>query len=136
MSTLQPARFRSWGGTTRPIHFLARPHRESELPPLMAEAQAQGKKILAVGLGRSYGDSCLNSDGALMVMTNLRRVLRFDRDAGTIRAEAGIPLQDFNLNVVRCQKRLVFIIIVVEIEALSSKLLDKQDGVRQSLQAT
>jgi len=31
---------------------------------------------------------------------------------------------------------LVFIIIVVEIEALSSKLLDKQDGVRQSLQAT
>jgi hypothetical protein len=31
---------------------------------------------------------------------------------------------------------LVFTIIVVEIEALSSKLLDKQDGVRQSLQAT
>jgi FAD/FMN-containing dehydrogenase len=94
MSTLQPARFRSWGGTTRPIHFLARPHRESELPPLMAEAQAQGKKVLAVGLGRSYGDSCLNSDGALMVMTNLRRVLRFDRAAGTIRAEAGISLRE------------------------------------------
>lgn len=31
---------------------------------------------------------------------------------------------------------LVFTIIVVEIEALSSKLLDKQDDVRQSLQAT
>ena len=92
--TLQPGRFRSWGGTTRPVHFLARPHRESELPPLMAEAQATGKKVLAVGLGRSYGDSCLNSNGALMVMTNLRRVLRFDRAAGTIRAEAGISLRE------------------------------------------
>jgi FAD/FMN-containing dehydrogenase len=92
MTMLQPERFRSWGGTTRPVHFLARPHHQSELPPLIAEAQAAGKKILAVGLGRSYGDSCLNSDGALMVMTNLRRVLRFDRAAGTIRAEAGISL--------------------------------------------
>jgi L-gulonolactone oxidase len=60
----------------------------------MAEAQAAGRKILAVGLGRSYGDSCLNSDGALIVMTNLRRVLRFDRAAGTLRAEAGVSLRE------------------------------------------
>ena len=94
MTTLQPERVRSWGGTTRSVHFLARPHRESELPSLMSEAQAAGKKILAVGLGRSYGDSCLNSNGALMVMTNLRRVLHFDRAGGTIRAEAGISLRE------------------------------------------
>jgi FAD/FMN-containing dehydrogenase len=94
MTTLQPERFRSWGGTTRSVHFLARPHCESELPPLMAEAQTAGKKILAVGLGRSYGDSCLNSNGALMVMTNLRRILHFDRVGGTVRAEAGISLRE------------------------------------------
>ena len=60
----------------------------------MAEAQASGKKILAVGLGRSYGDSCLNSEGALMRMTSLRRVLHFDRAEGTLRAEAGISIRD------------------------------------------
>jgi FAD/FMN-containing dehydrogenase len=90
----QSANFRSWGGTTRPLHYLARPESERELTPLMVEAQAAGKKILAVGLGRSYGDSCLNSNGALMVMTGLRRVLRFDRAAGTLHVEAGISLRD------------------------------------------
>ena len=91
---LPSAGFRSWGGTTRPKHFLARPERENELPALLAEARARRKKILAVGLGRSYGDSCLNSDGALLVMTNLRRVHHFDGAAGTLRAEAGVSLRD------------------------------------------
>jgi FAD/FMN-containing dehydrogenase len=90
----QSANFRSWGGTTRPLHSISYPESERELPPLMAEAQAAEKKILAVGLGRSYGDSCLNSDGALMVMTNLRRVIHFDRAAGTLRAEAGISIRE------------------------------------------
>jgi FAD/FMN-containing dehydrogenase len=91
---LPDAGFRSWGGTTRPKHFRANPERKNELLTLLAEARAKGRKILAVGLGRSYGDSCLNSDGALLVMTSLRRVLHFDRAAGTLHAEAGVSLRD------------------------------------------
>ena len=94
ITSLPSAGFRSWGGTTRPKHFLSRPEHKSELPTLLTEASARGKKILAVGLGRSYGDGCLNSDGALLVMTNLRRVLHFDRAAGTLHAEAGISLRE------------------------------------------
>ena len=50
--------------------------------------------MLAVGLGRSYGDSCLNSNGALFIMTNLRRIIHFDRKAGVLRAEAGISIRE------------------------------------------
>ena len=90
----QSTNFRSWGGTTRPLHSIARPEHESALPPLIAAAQAAETRILAVGLGRSYGDSCLNSNGALIVMTNLRRLLHFDCDAGTLHAEAGVSLRE------------------------------------------
>jgi FAD/FMN-containing dehydrogenase len=91
---VQSTKFRSWGGTVRPVHSLARPGTKSELLPLLTAAQAAGKPILAVGLGRSYGDSCLNSNGALMVMTNLRRILHFDCAAGILHAEAGLSLHE------------------------------------------
>jgi L-gulonolactone oxidase len=86
--------FRSWGGTVRTSQCLAHPRGDGELLPLVRAAQAEQKPILAVGLGRSYGDSCLNSNGALMIMTGLRRVLHFDSSAGTLRAQAGISLRE------------------------------------------
>src|SRR5207302_4976968 len=44
------------------------------------------------GLGRSYGDVCLNADGRLIVTDALDRIIRFDRERGILRAEAGLSL--------------------------------------------
>jgi len=51
-------------------------------------------RLLAYGNGRSYGDSCLNSDGALVDMRGRSRVAYFDEADGVLAAEAGILLTD------------------------------------------
>lgn len=51
-----------------------------------------GLNVLPHGLGRSYGDSCLNDGGALLLTRRLDRFLAFDPVAGVVRAEAGVSL--------------------------------------------
>ncbi|MBC87490.1 MAG: FAD-binding oxidoreductase [Bdellovibrionaceae bacterium] len=46
------------------------------------------------GLGRSYGDSCLNSPGLLLDCTPLNHFLSFDSEQGILKAEAGVTLQE------------------------------------------
>ena len=48
--------------------------------------------MLAVGLGRSYGDCCLNSSGRLVDMSRLDRIIALDTEAGWVAAEAGLSL--------------------------------------------
>ncbi|MBU3679321.1 MAG: FAD-binding oxidoreductase [Candidatus Kapabacteria bacterium] len=50
--------------------------------------------LLAYGLGRSYGDVCLNDGGDVVRMHRCDRVLSFDRELGIIRAEAGLSIAD------------------------------------------
>jgi len=49
---------------------------------------------LAIGLRRSYGDSCLNSGGALIDMRGLDRFIAFDAESGILRAEAGVSFSE------------------------------------------
>ena len=53
-----------------------------------------GSTILPHGNGRSYGDSCLNPGGALLLTRSLDRFIAFDRDAGLLTCEAGVLLAD------------------------------------------
>ncbi len=46
------------------------------------------------GMGRSYGDSALNSEGGVILSTRLNRMLEFDVVQGVIKAEAGVSLAD------------------------------------------
>jgi L-gulonolactone oxidase len=56
--------------------------------------------VLAVGLGRSYGDSGLNLDQAVIDMSHLDRVLAFDPATGVLRGEAGLSLSEIIRRVV------------------------------------
>lgn len=56
------------------------------------------KLVLPRGLGRSYGDSCLNADGVLVSTEFFKRFLAFDINTGIIRCTSGISLEDI-LNV-------------------------------------
>jgi len=53
---------------------------------------AGGGTLLPRGLGRSYGDSCLNAGGTLLDTRQLDRFMHFDRQAGLLRCEAGTSL--------------------------------------------
>ncbi|KPH80098.1 FAD-linked oxidase [Bosea vaviloviae] len=60
----------------------------------MAEPAPQQGPVLAYGNGRSYGDSCLNDGGRLILGRSLDRILAFDRESGLVTCEAGVLLDD------------------------------------------
>lgn len=55
-------------------------------------ASAPERTLLARGLGRSYGDSALNADGAVVLTERLGRILGFDEDGHTVTCEGGTSL--------------------------------------------
>src|SRR3978361_1373443 len=71
---------------------VARPSFPDELDGLIVEGSAAPNHVLASGLRRSYGDSCINDDGALIDMAGLDHFVSFDRSTGLLLAEAGVSL--------------------------------------------
>jgi len=49
---------------------------------------------VALGMGRSYGDTALNSGGLLWSTRGLDRLIDFDADTGRLVCEAGVQLRD------------------------------------------
>lgn len=84
------AQFRSWGNIPH-CGAIARPAFRDELLRMF---KARGETFLAVGHGRSYGDSCLNAGGTLVVCTRMNRLLAFDRGQASIRVEAGAAISE------------------------------------------
>lgn len=48
--------------------------------------------LLPYGLGRSYGDACLNDGGTIVSTRNLDHFISFDTGSGVVRCEAGLSL--------------------------------------------
>jgi FAD/FMN-containing dehydrogenase len=77
----------SWGRWPEPQdqQLLALRRRHDPLP-------VAAPPLLAYGQGRSYGDSCLNSGGTLLLARGLDHFLHFDPGTGLIACEAGATL--------------------------------------------
>lgn len=50
-------------------------------------------KVLPYGLGRSYGDVCLNKGGTLIDTTELNHFINFDKENGLLKCESGTTLE-------------------------------------------
>lgn len=62
---------------------------------MRAPQQMQQHKLgIAYGMGRSYGDVCLNPEGILWKTTGLDHYIAFDPDNGLLTCEAGVLLRD------------------------------------------
>ena len=83
--------FESWGRYPRYDAHLIPMHWQQDFPANIAGLH---NGALAVGMGRSYGDSCLLKDGNLVVTTAMNRLLSFDPESGILTAEAGITLAE------------------------------------------
>ncbi len=77
----------SWGRWPQAQHQQLQPLRRRQDP-----LPATGRRLLAYGQGRSYGDSCLNDGGTLLLARGLDHFIRFDTGAGVIACEAGATL--------------------------------------------
>lgn len=84
MNTLE-----SWGRHSRSSHLVRPVFWSTDPLPL-----AGNRKMLPFGRGRSYGDSCLNDDGILLLTTPLNHMIALDEERGIIRCEAGICLDE------------------------------------------
>lgn len=57
-------------------------------------SQSQHDHYLARGLGRSYGDTAIIPDGALIDMTRINRFIAFDADTGVLECETGVSIAE------------------------------------------
>ncbi len=78
----------SWGRYPKTIHsHVYKPAWDDQIPAIVKGASAG--ELLPYGMGRSYGDSCLNAQRALVDCRRLDRILGFDEATGVLRCESG-----------------------------------------------
>ncbi len=83
----------SWGRYPRAVHHkVKKVYWLDEIARALREAQPAS--LLPYGLGRSYGDVCLNDGRDLIDVTGCNRILGFDVQTGLIRVEAGVSLAE------------------------------------------
>src|SRR5271167_3637886 len=83
----------SWGRYPKTAHrHVHKPAWNDQLPEILDAAAP--RSLLPYGLGRSYGDSCLNAGRELIDCRRLNRILGFDESTGMLRCESGVSLSD------------------------------------------
>jgi FAD/FMN-containing dehydrogenase len=90
-----PPAFESWGRYPKHRADLVPLYWTSDFP-LPAQTQTNGiqSTMLPVGMGRSYGDSCLLEGGTLLSTRGLDRFIAFDSATALLRCEAGVTLAE------------------------------------------
>ncbi len=83
----------AWGRLSALPHDTHSLSDRAQVPAQIAAASA-ARPGLAHGLGRSYGDVCLNPGGLLWQTRALDHFLAFDEQSGVLRCEAGVSLRD------------------------------------------
>ncbi|MGK8523693.1 D-arabinono-1,4-lactone oxidase [Nocardia asteroides] len=71
--------------------LIATPSSVDEVAGLLAAAETDGRTVRVAGSGHSFTDAVL-TDGTLLSLAKLNRVLDVDRASGLVRVEAGISL--------------------------------------------
>lgn len=84
----KPSPWSSWG------LYPNADHQKIVTPDWRTDALEAESPLIPRGLGRSYGDVCLNDGGTLLPTSKLTHLIAFDATTGLLRAEAGISLAD------------------------------------------
>ncbi|MGW0181707.1 D-arabinono-1,4-lactone oxidase [Nocardia sp. NPDC003345] len=74
---------------------LAAPRDHAELAAELGRAADEGQRVRVAGAGHSFTDTCL-TDGVLLDLSRMNRVLAVDRDTGRARVQAGMTLAALN----------------------------------------
>ena len=85
------ARVNSWGRLASFDHDIQTPSSRREAAQIVLNSVSPS---LPFGMGRSYGDICLNAGGGLWANKRLDRYISFDASTGTLTCEAGVLLKD------------------------------------------
>jgi FAD-linked oxidoreductase len=88
--------WRNWAGDQRcrPA-AIERPASIAEIAAALERAATRGERVRVVGSGHSFSDIAL-TDGRLLALDRMARVLDVDRDSGLVRVQAGITIRELN----------------------------------------
>lgn len=94
-------RWRNWGKTQvcEPVTS-AQPRTESGIREVVLEAAKRGRRVKVVGAGHSFTDIAC-TDGVLVSLDRYRNVLNVDREAATVKVEAGIRIKQLNAELAK-----------------------------------
>ncbi|MGY0691325.1 FAD-binding protein [Virgibacillus sp. FSP13] len=81
-----------WGNFPRESCFVYQPETSRDIQAILKEDNAHSQ--IAYGLGRSYGDTALNKDAAVIRFDKLNHMLAFNEETRTLTCEAGVSLAD------------------------------------------
>src|SRR4051812_1015901 len=89
-------RFVNWSQTVtaRPA-ALHEPASEDEVRAILAGARAAGQRVKAVGGGHSWSEIAV-TDGVMLDLRRMSRLLRFDAGGRRVTVEAGMRLRELN----------------------------------------
>ncbi len=93
---IRPVPWRNWAGDERcrPARRMS-PASVEELAAAVTWARESGLRVRLAGAGHSFSDIAL-TDGLMVGMEGMRRVLDVDRDSGLVRVEAGITIRELS----------------------------------------
>lgn len=86
----------SWGRLSAQPHNIVSLNDPGRVSSLLAAHQPG----IAYGMGRSYGDVCLNPEGVIWNTTGLDHFIQFDESTGRLACEAGVLLRDIQRLVI------------------------------------
>ena len=89
-------RWRNWSRELRcEPQLIARPHTREGMVSAIVAASEEGRTVKVAGSGHSFTPAAL-TDGTMLRIESLSRVLEVDRVGGRVKVEAGIMLGDLN----------------------------------------
>jgi L-gulono-1,4-lactone dehydrogenase len=90
------AGWRNWAGDQRcEPQTLERPSSIEELSAAIERARGRGLRVRAAGSGHSFSDVAC-SDGAMLTLERMTKILDVDVAAGLVRAQAGITIHELS----------------------------------------
>jgi decaprenylphospho-beta-D-ribofuranose 2-oxidase len=89
-----PADLTNWSMTERSSCAVFKPRDATQVIQALSLAQAQGLSVIPHGAGLSYTDAALNTHGAVIDLTDMRRILAWDPQQGIMQVEPGVTLRD------------------------------------------
>jgi decaprenylphospho-beta-D-ribofuranose 2-oxidase len=66
----------------------------AEIRQVLAAARAHQLAVIPRGAGHSYTDAALNTDGVVIDMTGMRRILAWEPERGIMRVEPGVTVRE------------------------------------------
>jgi len=84
----------NWSMTERSRCYVFKAQDSAGIMEVLTSASASGLSVIPHGTGHSYTDAALNTNGVIIDVTGMRRILSWDPERGIMQVEPGVTLRE------------------------------------------